>query len=296
MFRLYGFGLVIACAAATPCLGQSIQLQNTRVDTGATVSPMLPGCGVVPAVDTGIILVPDMFGEIEFDCGDSEAQAFGITNTVGLLPNILYRTVAGASAAADRNQALEFGGSSAGVTNGVLVMSPVLVSIDFDLTTSMLLSDCGSPSGAAISLEVSTRAGSTFYEIEVDTDPMNTSQLLPQAIFLDVGEYDILAEAGQSCTFEDNSEDTSIATLVYNLRIINDCPADLTTDGTANGIPDGMVTLSDFTFYLSIWTAGNLSADVTTTGSGSGVPDGVVDLSDFNFFLNLWSGSQGACP
>ena len=29
--------------------------------------------------------------------------------------------------------------------------------------------------------------------------------------------------------------------------------ADVTTDGSANGVPDGAVTLSDFSFYLSLW-------------------------------------------
>ena len=34
------------------------------------------------------------------------------------------------------------------------------------------------------------------------------------------------------------------------------CFADLTTDGSSNGIPDDAVTLSDFSFYLSLWSAG----------------------------------------
>ena len=32
--------------------------------------------------------------------------------------------------------------------------------------------------------------------------------------------------------------------------------ADMTTDGTSNGVPDGSVTLSDFSYYLSLWSAG----------------------------------------
>ena len=70
-------------------------------------------------------------------------------------------------------------------------------------------------------------------------------------------------------------------------------PADVTTDGTANGIPDGQVTLSDFSFYLSLWGGGALAADLTTDGTANGVPDGTVTLSDFSFYLALWG---AGCP
>lgn len=70
-------------------------------------------------------------------------------------------------------------------------------------------------------------------------------------------------------------------------------PADVTSTGTANGVPDGTVDLSDFSFYLSLWSAGDAQADVTTTGTADGVPDGSVDLSDFSFYLSLWS---AGCP
>ena len=69
--------------------------------------------------------------------------------------------------------------------------------------------------------------------------------------------------------------------------------ADVTTDGTANGNPDGAVTLSDFSFYLSLWASSNAAADVTTDGTANGVPDGAVTLSDFSFYLSLWS---TGCP
>ncbi len=71
------------------------------------------------------------------------------------------------------------------------------------------------------------------------------------------------------------------------------CPADLTTTGNASGVPDGVVDLSDFSFYLGAWSEGDAVADFTTTGTASGVPDGVVDLSDFSFYLGLWS---SGCP
>ncbi len=71
------------------------------------------------------------------------------------------------------------------------------------------------------------------------------------------------------------------------------CPADVTTDGTSNGIPDGAVTLSDFSFYLGLWGASDPAADVTTDGTANGIPDGSVTLSDFSFYLALWG---AGCP
>ncbi|MEO0482911.1 MAG: GC-type dockerin domain-anchored protein [Planctomycetota bacterium] len=72
------------------------------------------------------------------------------------------------------------------------------------------------------------------------------------------------------------------------------CPADFTTDGTSNGQPDGAVTLSDFSYYLSLWAVADASADVTTEGVcnfGQG-GDG-VSLSDFSCYLAEWS---TGCP
>lgn len=64
------------------------------------------------------------------------------------------------------------------------------------------------------------------------------------------------------------------------------CPADLSGDG--------VVTLADFSLYMQLWSLGVVDlADVTTTGTASGVPDGVVDLSDFSYYLILWS---AGCP
>lgn len=70
-------------------------------------------------------------------------------------------------------------------------------------------------------------------------------------------------------------------------------PADLTTEGTADGVPDGQVTLSDFSFYLTLWASGDAAADLTTEGTANGVPDGQVTLSDFSFYLTSWS---AGCP
>ena len=70
----------------------------------------------------------------------------------------------------------------------------------------------------------------------------------------------------------------------------NECPADITTEGTSNGIPDGALTLSDFSFYLSLWANNNPDADVTTTGvCNFGMGGDGVDLSDFSCYLAEWS-------
>jgi len=72
---------------------------------------------------------------------------------------------------------------------------------------------------------------------------------------------------------------------------MNACIADLTSEGSANGVPDGLVTLSDFSVYLINWSGGQPSADITVSGECdplSGGGDG-VNLSDFSCFLSEWS-------
>ncbi|MEL7473317.1 MAG: GC-type dockerin domain-anchored protein, partial [Planctomycetota bacterium] len=72
------------------------------------------------------------------------------------------------------------------------------------------------------------------------------------------------------------------------------CVADVTTESTSNGVPDGLVTLSDFSYYLSLWATGDSAADITTTGvcDPGNAGDG-VDLSDFSCYLTEWS---AGCP
>lgn len=77
------------------------------------------------------------------------------------------------------------------------------------------------------------------------------------------------------------------------IRAVAPCAADVTTDGTSNGIPDGVATLSDFSYYLGLWGAGDTAADLTSDGTSSGIPDGAVTLSDFSFYLALWG---AGCP
>ncbi|MEL7472949.1 MAG: M14 family zinc carboxypeptidase, partial [Planctomycetota bacterium] len=70
-------------------------------------------------------------------------------------------------------------------------------------------------------------------------------------------------------------------------------PADLTTTGGDNGTPDGVVDLSDFSYYLARWSESAAVADVTTTGTSNGVPDTNIDLSDFSYYLGLWATATG---
>ena len=73
------------------------------------------------------------------------------------------------------------------------------------------------------------------------------------------------------------------------------CFADITTTGSNNGVPDGVGDLSDNSYYLTLWSAGDSAADLTTTGTDNGIPDGAVDLSDFSYWLTLWSEGQTLC-
>ncbi|MEO0482275.1 MAG: GC-type dockerin domain-anchored protein [Planctomycetota bacterium] len=71
--------------------------------------------------------------------------------------------------------------------------------------------------------------------------------------------------------------------------------ADITTDGTSSGVPDGVVTLSDFSYFLSLWSMSDPAADITVNGIcdvAGGGGDGVT-LSDFSCYLSEWS---AGCP
>ena len=76
-------------------------------------------------------------------------------------------------------------------------------------------------------------------------------------------------------------------------------PADITTQGAGTGdpgfgVPDGLVTGADLSFFVNGWVADDLGvADLTTQGAGIGdpgfgVPDGLVTGADLSYFVNLW--------
>ncbi|MEL7473702.1 MAG: GC-type dockerin domain-anchored protein [Planctomycetota bacterium] len=87
-------------------------------------------------------------------------------------------------------------------------------------------------------------------------------------------------------------EDASGTPVTLQIVLSSACsPADITTDGSSNGEPDGAVTLSDFSFFLSLWSLGDPAADITLDGACDidvGGGDGVT-LSDFSCFLATWS-------
>ncbi|MEM7755220.1 MAG: CRTAC1 family protein [Planctomycetota bacterium] len=98
--------------------------------------------------------------------------------------------------------------------------------------------------------------------------------------------------------WQDGAE-TTLTNLDANQRLVvaapGPCSADIsTTDACTPGQSDGVVTLGDFSCYLSEWSNGSAFADITSparceVNSGG---DGVT-LSDFSCYLSLWA--QG-CP
>ncbi|MEM7755159.1 MAG: glycoside hydrolase family 16 protein [Planctomycetota bacterium] len=100
-------------------------------------------------------------------------------------------------------------------------------------------------------------------------------------------------EARVALIFQQPASSPSGAVFIDSVTLNIDCTADLTTNGLANGQPDGLVTLSDFSYYLTLWSQSLTAADVTTDGTSNGIPDGAVTLSDFSYYLSRWS--EG-CP
>ncbi|MEO0482314.1 MAG: S8 family serine peptidase [Planctomycetota bacterium] len=71
-------------------------------------------------------------------------------------------------------------------------------------------------------------------------------------------------------------------------------PADITGAGLMDGVPDGRVTLSDFTAYVARWSLGDPRADITPDGACE--PEGPLDgvtLSDLSCYLAIW---DRGCP
>ena len=94
---------------------------------------------------------------------------------------------------------------------------------------------------------------------------------------------------------QDRADVMDAALRFFGFNDPDNCIVDLTTDGTPNGIPDGAVTLSDFSFYLSLWATADPNADITPDGvcapeAGGGDGD---TLSDFSCYLALWA---AGCP
>ncbi len=80
------------------------------------------------------------------------------------------------------------------------------------------------------------------------------------------------------------------------------CGADLSGSDVPGerlyGVPDGVLDIADFFFYLDAFAAGNTDiADLTGSNDpndpGYGVPDGVLDAADFMFYLALFADGCG---
>ncbi|MEO0482169.1 MAG: GC-type dockerin domain-anchored protein [Planctomycetota bacterium] len=97
-----------------------------------------------------------------------------------------------------------------------------------------------------------------------------------------------------------NSADLDIANGVTDpCTPSNACAlADITATGTCvPGAGDGVVDLSDFSCFLSQWSASAPIADITTTGVCTpGMGGDGVDLSDFSCYLAEWSGGCDGDP
>lgn len=91
------------------------------------------------------------------------------------------------------------------------------------------------------------------------------------------------------------SDEFNLGRFIFNLiEATPDCDPDLTTTGQENGVPDGVVDLSDFSFFLARWAIEDSAADITSDGACVfGTPDSAVSLSDFSCYLAAWS---AGCP
>ncbi|MEM1331034.1 MAG: GC-type dockerin domain-anchored protein [Planctomycetota bacterium] len=95
-----------------------------------------------------------------------------------------------------------------------------------------------------------------------------------------------------------------VTTGVGQIVVLTDCIADVTTDGANQGeagygIPNGEITVTDLTFFVEQWLAGNASrTDLTTDGAnagdpGYGEPDGLVAITDLTYYVENW---LAGCP
>ena len=175
------------------------------------------------------------------------------------------------------------------VANGdALPSGPTLAGL-----TTPRLNDAGVMAFRATVNSVPFRVSILTYDIATGTiaEVVSTGDMLAGETITSIGQDLEINNSGQ-IAFDFRLADGRDG-LAVTAATAAPCVADVTTGGTSNGMPDGAVTLSDFSFYLSLWAGGDAAADLTTDGSANGVPDGSVTLSDFSFYLSLWS---AGCP
>lgn len=70
--------------------------------------------------------------------------------------------------------------------------------------------------------------------------------------------------------------------------------ADIANSSNLQSTPDGLVDLTDFSVYLTRWSAAASAADITADGACDLTsPDGAITLSDFSCFVTQWA---AGCP
>ena len=147
---------------------------------------------------------------------------------------------------------------------------------------------CALPNGADL--------GVYLLELELRNEQGSTSPSMPYWLVFDHG----------ASTPDFDAALAFVRNEIAWCTAVNDCPGDVTTTGTSNGEPDGIVDLADLLYFVNQWQAQvgqnpGAYADVTTTGSAEGdpqfgQPDGEVNLSDLLYFVNQWNTGRTECP
>ena len=246
--------------AAIAALAGAALGQSAGVSISASATSVQPGDTVTVTVTT------------DYDTAGASNGVFGAAGFYGFGGNVPASGSLAATAAAPAPNAM--------LTSGAVT----------DLTVSPDLVRAGAGRGLLGGLSDDPATMLTF---DLQIDPGAASG---DSITLDYDGAVVLVLGDALTTFSTapGTNQQSLTTSSLTITVGGGCsPADVTTDGTSNGMPDGAVTLSDFSFYLSLWAGSDPAADVTTDGTSNGLPDGAVTLSDFSFYLSLWS---AGCP
>lgn len=138
--------------------------------------------------------------------------------------------------------------------------------------------------------------GAISYQWYFNGDPIfgatSNSYTIASVNAIHFGDYRI--EAGTIC----DTTSSLVATL-FPCAPLPCSPADLTTQGADVGdpdfgVPDGIISGSDISYFVNFWFVGDLGiADLTTQNAplgdpNFGVPDGLVTAIDLLYYVNLW--------
>lgn len=136
----------------------------------------------------------------------------------------------------------------------------------------------------------------TGYRFDANRDPFIIEWRRAELLWVSGQTREAMYNARGELVFAAQFDDGDAGLVVATLHDGPLCVADITTDSTQNGIPDGAVTLSDFSLFLIRWSNNDPLADLTGAGgcdvaaSGDG-----VRLNDFSCYLSYWAaGCAGA--